>query len=95
MIVYYDILMVDDESLLAIRHSERHQRLREIVTEVKGRSMLVQRQIIDCSRPSAESDLRRAFAKCITNRGEGLVLKPDTTYFNFGPSPGNLSLIHI
>ncbi|KAK1778219.1 LOW QUALITY PROTEIN: ATP dependent DNA ligase [Copromyces sp. CBS 386.78] len=75
MIVYYDILMVDDDSLLAGKHSERHQRLREIVTEVKGRSMLVQRQIIDCSRPSAESDLRRAFATCITNRGEGLYIR--------------------
>ena len=95
MIVYYDILMVDDESLLAVKHSERHQRLREIVTEVKGRSMLVQRQTIDCSRPSAETDLRRAFAKCITNRGEGLVLKPDTTYFNFGPSWGNSGSIAI
>lgn len=95
MIVYYDILMVDDESLLAVKHPERHQRLREIVTEIKGRSMLVQRQIIDCSHPSAESDLRRAFAKCITNRGEGLVLKPDTTYFNFGLSRGNDGSIAI
>ncbi|KAK3955359.1 ATP dependent DNA ligase [Pseudoneurospora amorphoporcata] len=95
MIVYYDILMVDDDSLLAVKHSERHQRLREIVTEVKGRSMLVQRQIIDCSRPSAESDLRRVFATCITNRGEGLVLKPDTTYFNFGATWGNSGSIAI
>lgn len=95
MIVYYDILMVDDESLLAVKHSERIQRLREIVTEVKGRSMLIKRQIIDCSRPSAESDLRRAFATCITNRGEGLVLKPDTTYFNFGTSWGNSGSIAI
>lgn len=95
MIVYYDILMVDDESLLAMKHSERHQRLREIVTEVKGRSMLVKRQTIDCKLPSAESDLRRAFAKCIANRGEGLVLKPDATYFHFGPSWGSSGSIAI
>nr|CAB88640.1 conserved hypothetical protein [Neurospora crassa] len=95
MIVYYDILLVDDESLLAVKHSERMQRLQEIVTEVKGRSMLVQRQIIDCSRPSAESDLRRAFATCITNRGEGLVLKPDATYFNFDTSVGYSGSIAI
>ncbi|KAK3403114.1 hypothetical protein B0T20DRAFT_388774 [Sordaria brevicollis] len=95
MIVYYDILMIDDESLLAVKHSQRHQRLREIITEVKGRSMLVQRQTIDCKLPSAESDLRRAFAKCIANRGEGLVLKPDATYFNFGPSYGNSGSIAI
>lgn len=95
MIVYYDILMVDDESLLAVKHSERHKRLREIVTEVIGRSMLVQRQTIDCKLPSAESDLRRAFAKCIASRGEGLVLKPDATYFNFGTSWGNSGSIAI
>jgi DNA ligase-4 len=44
----------------------------------------VKRQTIDCSKQSATSDLRRAFAKCITARGEGLVLKADEPYFDFG-----------
>ncbi|KAL2119575.1 hypothetical protein VTJ04DRAFT_6536 [Mycothermus thermophilus] len=86
MIVYYDVLMVDDESLLAVKHSERFQRLKGLITLVPGRSAVVQREIIDCSRRSATSDLRRAFAKCITACKEGLVLKPDEEYFDFGTS---------
>ncbi|KAL2262207.1 hypothetical protein VTK26DRAFT_2126 [Humicola hyalothermophila] len=83
MIVYYDVLMIDNESLLAVKHSERFQALQKLITAVPGRSALVKRQIIDCSRRSAASDLRRAFAECITSRGEGLVLKPDDPYFDF------------
>ncbi|KAK4103998.1 hypothetical protein N658DRAFT_504807 [Parathielavia hyrcaniae] len=82
MIVYYDVLMVDNESLLAVKHSERFQRLRHLITQIPGRSALVKREIIDCTRRSAVSDLRRAFAKCITARGEGLVLKADDPYFD-------------
>ena len=85
MIVYYDLLMVDNESLLATKHSERFRRLKNLITPAPGRSALVNREIIDCTRPSAVSDLRRAFAKCITARGEGLVLKADDPYFDFGP----------
>jgi DNA ligase-4 len=84
MIVYYDLLMVDNESLLAVKHSERFQRLKNLITVVPGRSALVKREVIDCTRRTAVSDLRRAFAKCITARGEGLVLKADDPYFDFG-----------
>ncbi|KAK0651709.1 hypothetical protein B0T16DRAFT_404496 [Cercophora newfieldiana] len=83
MIVYYDLFMVDDESLLTVRQSERFKRLGELITLVPGRSALVRREIIDCDRRTATSDLRRAFAKCIVARGEGLVLKPDDPYFDF------------
>lgn len=86
MIVYYDVLMIDNESLLAVKHSERFRKLQDLITEVPGRSALVKREIIDCSRPSAASDLRRAFAKCITSRREGLVLKADDPFFDFGTS---------
>ncbi|KAM7217450.1 hypothetical protein V8F06_007199 [Rhypophila decipiens] len=83
MIIYYDVLMIDDESLLAVRQSERMARLKQLITEIPGQSALVKRIIIDCDRPSAASDLRRAFAKCIAAREEGLVLKPDDPYFDF------------
>ncbi|KAL2157585.1 hypothetical protein VTH06DRAFT_5963 [Thermothelomyces fergusii] len=85
MIVYYDVLMVDNESLLAVKHSERFKRLESLILPVPGRSSLVKRELIDCDKPSAASDLRRAFAKCITARREGLVLKADDPYFDFGP----------
>ncbi|KAK0626413.1 hypothetical protein B0T14DRAFT_103043 [Immersiella caudata] len=85
MIVYYDLFMVDNESLLPARQSERFKRLKELITCVPGRSALVKREVIDGDRRTAASDLRRAFAECIVARGEGLVLKPDDPYFNFDP----------
>lgn len=83
MIVYFDVLMIDDESLLGIRQSQRFERLQELVTCVQGHSQLVRRRIIDCDKGSAASELRRVLAQCITERREGLVLKADDPYFDF------------
>lgn len=86
MIVYYDVLRVDDDSLLNVRHSARFSRLSQLVQCQTGKVALVQRQIINfCSRVAAD-DLKEAFASCIVRREEGLVLKPDEPYFSFGNS---------
>ncbi|KAK3986307.1 hypothetical protein QBC44DRAFT_141224 [Cladorrhinum sp. PSN332] len=86
MIVYYDVLMIDDTSLLATKQSERFQRLKGLVSVVPGRSDLVRRVVVDFNSRAAASDLRRAFAKCITAREEGLVIKGDDPYFDFNTS---------
>ncbi|KAL7811771.1 hypothetical protein V8C44DRAFT_330286 [Trichoderma aethiopicum] len=83
MIVYYDILLVDGQSLLNVRHSERFKLLEKIIHCDKGQAELVPRQLINTNHPMAASDLRNAFAKVIRERGEGLVLKADQPYFNF------------
>lgn len=83
MIIYYDVLFVDDESLLGAKNSERLRRLNEIVTCREGYAELVPRTTIHTSRPSAALALRELFAQCISSRGEGLVLKPDEPYFDF------------
>ncbi|KAB5563326.1 hypothetical protein GE09DRAFT_1285251 [Coniochaeta sp. 2T2.1] len=83
MIVYFDVLMIDDESLLGVRQSQRFKRLGDLITCIPGRSQLIRRHIIDCDKRSAASDLRRIFAHCITERREGLVLKADDPYFDF------------
>lgn len=84
MIIYYDILRVDDESLLNVRHSARFSRLSKLVQCQAGRAALVQRQIVNFSSRVAAEDLKEAFASCIVRREEGLVLKPDEPYFTFG-----------
>ncbi|KAL7823816.1 hypothetical protein V8C26DRAFT_383941 [Trichoderma gracile] len=84
MIVYYDILLLDGQSLLNTRHSERFKLLEKIIHCDKGQAELVQRQLFNTNHPMAASDLRNAFAKVIRERGEGLVLKADQPYFNFG-----------
>ncbi|KAH9901921.1 hypothetical protein F4778DRAFT_738154 [Xylariomycetidae sp. FL2044] len=83
MIVYYDVLMIDNESLLPCRHSERMRRLTSLITCRTGYAEIVQRQVISLSRQTGPAQLREAFAKCIVNRSEGLVLKPDEPYFDF------------
>ncbi|KAI0427066.1 hypothetical protein F5Y09DRAFT_40648 [Xylaria sp. FL1042] len=83
MIIYYDMLLIDDESLLGLKNSERFQRLSKIVTCQTGQAELVSRTIIHTSRSSAAPTLRELFAQCISSRGEGLVLKPDEPYFDF------------
>ncbi|GAP90534.2 putative ATP dependent DNA ligase domain-containing protein [Rosellinia necatrix] len=83
MIIYYDMLLIDDESLLGMKNSERFRRLSAIITHKKGYAELVPRTTIDTSRPSAVPILRELFAQCISSRGEGLVVKPDEPYFDF------------
>ncbi|KAI0525474.1 hypothetical protein F5B22DRAFT_343135 [Xylaria bambusicola] len=83
MIIYYDVLLIDDESLLGIKNSERFRRLSKLITCQKGYAELVPRNTIHTSRASAVPALRDLFAQCISSRGEGLVLKPDEPYFDF------------
>ncbi|GAW18903.1 hypothetical protein ANO14919_083860 [Xylariales sp. No.14919] len=83
MIIYYDLLLIDDESLLGVKNSERFRRLSQIVTCRNGYAELVSRTTIYTSRSSAVPALRELFAQCISSRGEGLVLKPDEPYFDF------------
>ncbi|KAL8357073.1 hypothetical protein RB598_002075 [Gaeumannomyces tritici] len=84
MIVYYDVLVVDDESLLGACHSERFRRLSQLVIATPGVAELVKREVIDFGWHLGAFKLRQAFARCITAREEGLVLKPDDPYFDFG-----------
>ncbi|KHO01485.1 ATP dependent DNA ligase domain protein [Metarhizium album ARSEF 1941] len=91
MIVYYDILLHDDQSLLGVRHSERFKLLQKTINCERGRAELVKRTLIDFHRTSAASELRKAFANVITGKGEGLVLKPDDPYFNFEAHHGRTS----
>lgn len=84
MIVYFDVLLIDNDSLLNVRHSERYRRLSKLVHCHKGESALVERQIVNFSSRIAAEELKEAFASCIVNREEGLVLKPDEPYFSFG-----------
>ncbi|KAJ2978440.1 hypothetical protein NUW58_g7495 [Xylaria curta] len=86
MIIYYDVLLIDDESLLGVKNSERFRRLNEIVTCREGYAELVPRTTISTSQTSAVQALRELFAQCISARGEGLVLKPDEPYFDFNPT---------
>lgn len=87
MIIYYDVLLIDDESLLGVRHSERFEMLKRLIVTRPGHAELVNRHIIETGRPQAASDLRNMFARAIISREEGLVLKPDDPFI-YQDKPG-------
>ncbi|KJR85046.1 uncharacterized protein SPSK_08421 [Sporothrix schenckii 1099-18] len=93
MIVYYDVMLVDDESLLSTSREDRFRRLEKLVTCRPGYAELVKREIVDFRARTAPAQLRRAFARCITAHLEGLVLKPlKDPYFDLkGPGSGTTS----
>lgn len=84
MIVYYDVFLLDDQSLMDVRHSERLTLLEKIIHCERGVASLVPRQTIDFRHSLAASALRKAFAQVVVDRGEGLVLKPDEPYIVVG-----------
>lgn len=83
MVVYYDILLLDNDSLLGVRHSERRKILSNLIRCQLGWAELAKYEVIDFGHPLAASNLRNVFAKTIINRQEGLVLKVDEPYFDF------------
>lgn len=85
MIVYFDVLLVDDQSMLNVRHSERRRRLSAIVQCQAGEAALVRSKTINFTSRIAATELQQVFASCLSKRQEGLVLKPDEPYFSFGP----------
>ncbi|KAK6084825.1 ATP dependent DNA ligase domain-containing protein [Seiridium cupressi] len=84
MIIYYDILLIDDDSLLNTRQSDRFRRLESLITPREGHAALVQRQMIDFRKRDAAKQLEDVFVKSSLAREEGLVLKPNDSYVDFG-----------
>lgn len=85
MIVFYDVLLVDDISCLQCTHTSRRRLLKRIVCQIPGRAELAAQCNIDFTCAEAPEQLRNHYAHAITKRWEGLVLKPlDEPYF--GPS---------
>ncbi|CAF9915527.1 MAG: hypothetical protein HETSPECPRED_002516 [Heterodermia speciosa] len=85
MIVFFDVLLLDDHSLLPVPHASRRKLLEQLVSPILGRADLVTQHELDFSNPTAPVHLQKHFAQAIANRWEGLVLKPsDEPYF--GPA---------
>lgn len=82
MIIFFDVLLHDDNICLAWPHRERRLLLKKIIEPVPGQTGISEQEIIDFSRNDSRSHLERAFAKSIAERWEGFVLKCcDEPYF--------------
>ncbi|ETN36297.1 uncharacterized protein HMPREF1541_08574 [Cyphellophora europaea CBS 101466] len=79
MIVFYDVLLLDDKISPQASHEDRRRHLKRMVTTIEGISDIVERQLIDFSQfrdaRACKRRLREIFAHAISSRWEGLVLK--------------------
>lgn len=82
MIVFFDILLLDDRICLAEPFSKRRLLLKDTIKVVPGRSEIAEQEIIDFARADAPRLLQQALARSIAERWEGYVLKAcDEPYF--------------
>ncbi|KAH7124529.1 hypothetical protein EDB81DRAFT_911349 [Dactylonectria macrodidyma] len=83
----YDILLLDDIVCGLKTHDEWRRRLQSLVRRIPGRTDIGSREVIEFSSFDAAERLSETFARAITQRWEGFVLKGcDNTYFSFNRS---------
>jgi DNA ligase 4 len=75
MIIFYDVLLLDDIVCIRESHDRRRHLLESLIHRIPGRADIGSREIIDFSSPGAPQLLSEAFARAITRRWEGVVLK--------------------
>ena len=84
MIVLYDVLLIDKQSVLQKPHIYRRKMLEELVSVVSGRVELAAHKEIDFSLPKGAEKLKNALAYGFSKRWEGFVLKPSNEpYLSF------------
>ncbi|OJK00137.1 hypothetical protein ASPACDRAFT_10914, partial [Aspergillus aculeatus ATCC 16872] len=75
MMVFFDILLHDDNICLRRPHRERRLLLKDIIHVVPGRADIAEQQIVDFSRHDGQARLESIFSRGIAQRWEGFVLK--------------------
>lgn len=84
MIVFFDVLLLDNKVLANEPHSLRRQYLKTLITSIDGTSCIGERALINFASSNAPQKLRQSFAAAIRQRWEGLVLKgADDPYFSW------------
>lgn len=75
MIVFFDILLLDDDVCLAKPHRLRRLLLQDTVHLIPSRAAVSEQEVLDFGRPDSQRQLQISFAKAIAQRWEGYVLK--------------------
>lgn len=82
MLVFFDILLLDNDVFLRRPHRQRRLLLQEVVQRAPGRADIAEQEILDFDRADSQYRLEASFAKAIAQRWEGYVLKAsDEPYF--------------
>lgn len=83
MVVFFDLLVLDDDICLKKPHRERRLLLKRVIEPIDGRADISEQQVLDFSQPNSRCHLERIFAKAIAQRWEGCMLKGcDDPYFS-------------
>ncbi len=83
MIMFYDVMLIDDDPVLHRPHGERRRLLLKLVKRIEGRSDCTYHARVRFSKPEGLDNLRKSLALAFVRRWEGLVLKPyDEPYFD-------------
>jgi DNA ligase-4 len=90
MIVFFDVLVLDNGPVLRHCLQDRRKILRDLVQAIPGRSMRSEWTLLDFKTGDGITDLKQTFARTMANRQEGLVLKPlHAPYFPLFSEQGN------
>lgn len=76
MIIYYDVMLMDNDPIIDKSHTRRRRLLKKLITPIPGRAALAVRDLIDFSSANGPNHLQQALARAFAMRWEGLVLKP-------------------
>jgi DNA ligase-4 len=73
MVVFFDMLLLDDVVCLRAPHRQRRLLLQELVQKIPGRADIAEQEILDFGRVDSQYRLEASFAKAIAKRWEGYV----------------------
>ena len=76
MLVFFDVLVMDEQPVLRHCLQDRRRILRDLVRVIPGRSMRSEWTLLDFRTGAGITDLKQTFAQNLVDRQEGLVLKP-------------------
>lgn len=75
MIVFFDILLLDDDACLKLPHRQRRLLLQDVIKKIPGRAALAEQEVLDFGRPDSQHRLAVCFSNAIAQRWEGYILK--------------------
>lgn len=81
-VIFFDILLVDDDVCLYKPYTERRRTLSKVVSTIDGLGGLAEQRNVNFSLSNGREELRDTFAMAVAQRWEGIVLKScDDPYF--------------
>ena len=93
MVMYYDLLLLDDKVVAMSPQEDRRKTLKGLVHKIPGIADVCERHLINFGSSRAKNELRDAFARAIKSGWEGFVLKSSNeAYFSWKSGTRSIKL---